>query len=151
LNDLSKDYSIRILNCYEEIETAIYTLRNDLYNQKYNDNNVIKELAEKDYKNAMVLGLEKEKHIVGLCAFYANDLVKKNAFLSMLVINKRYQNKGIGRIIICEMIEICKRTGIKEIVLYVENTNEKAIKFYEKNGFTYIERKESMCEYSLEI
>lgn len=52
----------------------------------------------------------------------------------MFAINEQFRNKGIASQLIQLLFD-------KSIILEVRESNEKAIKFYEKNGFSQIQRK----------
>ena len=49
-----------------------------------------------------------------------------------------YQRKGIGTMLLDEVISKTIDAGLKNIVLEVRSSNEKAINFYTKNGFKII-------------
>lgn len=52
-----------------------------------------------------------------------------------LAVHPSYQNKNIGSLLLKEIIRLFREMGILEIILEVRYDNEKAIKFYKKNGF----------------
>lgn len=129
------EYIITRLTSYEDIYSAIDDLRNDLYDQTYNDTERLKNLSNKYFQYANVLGIQKNGSTRGVCAFYANDSESKTAFLSMIVISRSEQGHGYGYILLNEMSKICRENGIKNICLEVNNSNIKAINFYKKNGY----------------
>jgi len=53
------------------------------------------------------------------------------------VVADRYQNKGVGSILLKETIRIAKSFGAKHLILWqgVQTTNSRAIHYYEKFGF----------------
>jgi ribosomal protein S18 acetylase RimI-like enzyme len=56
--------------------------------------------------------------------------------LDNIVIKENYQNKGYGNKLINYFIEYSKKKKYNDIILNVYSFNEKAIKMYEKLGFT---------------
>ena len=79
--------------------------------------------------------------IIAIClALYEEDLKQIN--ISVLCVKSEYQRKGIGKSILNACIDNCIKKGYNEFNLHVCVTNEKAIKLYEKIGFTKIK----MCE-----
>ena len=55
--------------------------------------------------------------------------------LTNIVIKKCYRNKGLGSILLKELIELVKETGKKEFTLEVNEKNIAAQKLYSKFGF----------------
>ena len=118
-----------------EIYDILCALSNDLFNQSINNPCILQSLAKKYAQNATVFVAYVNEEPKGLCAFYANDNVTKIAFLSMIVVAKGEQGKGIGKELICRMIKHCISNGMTQLKLEVANTNYSAIRFYEKQGF----------------
>ncbi|MFX1450437.1 MAG: GNAT family N-acetyltransferase [Promethearchaeota archaeon] len=58
-----------------------------------------------------------------------------SGLIDELIVNKKYQNKGIGQHLIQKAIEISRQLGCFEIEVSTELTNKKAIDFYKKLGF----------------
>jgi ribosomal-protein-alanine N-acetyltransferase len=52
-----------------------------------------------------------------------------------LAVHPAYQNRGVGSILLKEIIDIFRKMGVSEIILEVRTSNIKAKKFYEKHGF----------------
>ena len=52
-----------------------------------------------------------------------------------IAVEEGYQRRGIGYKLLQRIIEEAKKNNIKTISLEVDETNEKAINFYKKNGF----------------
>ncbi len=147
----NNNYELVSLNNCDDIFGAIYSLRFDLFDQRYNNVETIKELAEKYSTHANVLAIRSADTIRGICVFYDNDQNEKNAFLSMIVISKSNQGHGYGQIMLREMYRICKEAGMTSIHLDVANSNIMAIRFYEKMGY-YIEQiGESISRYMVSI
>lgn len=120
----------------QEIEAVLRSCRNDFFNQSLNNDETIAELCRKFAKFACVLVVCEGKSIAGFVAFYVNGETK-TAYISMIVIQKTYQGRGFGSVLLEQMIAECKRAGQQRIRLEVANQNEKAIGFYKKWGFAW--------------
>lgn len=94
--------------------------------------------ADKLLKNAFVWIAESGNNVVGLIVLYANDEENLVAYLSQIVVEKKFRNKGVGN----RMIEFCKecakRNKMKKLMLEVDNNNVEAIDFYYKAGFRQV-------------
>ena len=55
--------------------------------------------------------------------------------ITNIVVKKNSRNKGIGSILLEELIEIAKKQNIMSITLEVNSTNYSAVKLYTKYGF----------------
>ena len=75
---------------------------------------------------------------IGYIAFYSNDDIAYTAYVSLLAVNSKYHNQGIGHMLMQECEKIARTNGMKKIKLAVLKDNENAIRFYQKHGFTYL-------------
>lgn len=63
-------------------------------------------------------------------------------------INSLTPGKGIGNMLLGKVEETAEESGCKKLVVITTNDNQKALVFYEKNGFTItLVRKDIMEEY----
>ena len=76
---------------------------------------------------------------VGINGLLAED---KKAYIKMIVLLPRYQNKGIGRYVMSKIIERLKRQGYLSVGLYTDQCNIKAQHCYLKCGFKVIDEVE---------
>ena len=60
-------------------------------------------------------------------------------FVEDLCVDERYRSKGIGRALMDYINNLAKKEGIEYIRLNVWNFNEKALKFYQDNGYSPLE------------
>ena len=127
--------SIVIVNEESEIEELLDLFAPYFHDQSRNDAHVISILSRKYYQYGIVVKVEKEGNTVGYCAYYANDLINRIAFVSMLTVASHFQGKGIGKMLLKHVIEDCKKRGMNLIRLEVANDNYNAINFYTKMGF----------------
>lgn len=79
--------------------------------------------------------------VIGMVAFYANDYVNKISYITLIVTDIEYQNKGIAT----ELFNICeyyaKSKGMKSLNLEVWKDNLNAIAFYKNKGMHFLEKK----------
>ncbi len=76
-----------------------------------------------------------QNEIVGCAFFYANDKIKKIAFLTLIAVRKKYRNYGIGSFLLDYMISYCEKLDFETLQLYTHKLNESARAFYSKKGF----------------
>ena len=94
------------------------------------------ELLKKITDHAMVLKAENlHKDCLGYIAFYANDIQKETAYITLLAVNKSYQGKGIGKKLLAMCEDIVKDMNFHNLRLEVHKDNKHAIKFYGNCGF----------------
>lgn len=137
-----KDYKIRRVKSYNSILKNLQECSDCLFNQKYNNKECLKELSKKYSKNALFYILEIENETAGIISFYANDTIRKVGFVTMIVVKKQYQGLKLGNILIDIAISVCKLQGLFSLQLEVNGKNEKAVRFYERNGFSIHENKD---------
>lgn len=109
----------------EEIKETLETKFDDFWNY-----NILKEELSSDNSKYIVAILNKE--IIGFAGIkFALD----QADIMNVVTRKDYRNKGVGTILLNELISICKEFKVNFIFLEVNEENKPAIKLYEKVGF----------------
>jgi len=75
---------------------------------------------------------EEHNTIIG---FINYDSIYDHSELEYIYVIPEYRKKGIATMLLNKMIDNLDKDNIKNISLEVKDNNEKAIKFYEKNGF----------------
>ena len=107
----------------------------------------IKEYVLKVLKNGYILSEICDNKIVGILLMYANDYIKKEAYISLVGVDSNYRNQHIATNLLNEAIKISKTNKMEKIKLYTHKNNIKAITMYEKNGFQKInsDREHSYC------
>jgi ribosomal protein S18 acetylase RimI-like enzyme len=88
--------------------------------------------------NLAVAKCEESYEIVGVAAFYDNDVEKKFAYLSSLSVLHEYRGKGIARELMMKMIQVVVAKGFKKIRLEVHSDNTTAIALYSKFNFVTV-------------
>jgi ribosomal protein S18 acetylase RimI-like enzyme len=95
----------------------------------------VEDYVKKIAENAVVLNYYKNSNLIGFIAYYANDSSKKNAFLTMLMIDKSSRGLGLGKLLLNSSISDLSNQGFLNYKLEVLKKNTKAIKLYLSYGF----------------
>lgn len=91
------------------------------------------ELTKELYNDiAYYLVAEINGKIVAFCGAW---LVLEEAQITNIAVKESYRKKGIGKLLFKEFIKGLKEKDIDVIYLEVRESNERAIKFYEKLNF----------------
>jgi ribosomal protein S18 acetylase RimI-like enzyme len=129
------DFIIEKLVKIGEIIDAFMILKASIYDKTIFDNNNLKNYVDKIYNNGNAFVIKCDTKIIGLVAFYANDMIKKYAFITMIVIREDWQKHGFGK----KLIELVKKEsvsgGMTTLGLWVHKENLNARSFYKKIGF----------------
>ncbi|MDU5108317.1 GNAT family N-acetyltransferase [Clostridium sp.] len=134
-NETNK-YNIRLINKYEELKNVVKKF-DKLFNPNLSDRDFkVEDLIKKLDEKAMTYVVE-DRDVVGFISFYANDDVKKVAYLTLLAVLPEYQNRRIGKLLLDIFIKIAKERKMEKLCLEVHNDNIKAKDFYGKNGFNF--------------
>lgn len=99
-------------------------------------------LIEKIIKYATFYVTYWDNEICGYCAIYMNDYDSLVAYISLLVVNSKYQNRHIGKTLISKIVSRLYECNFKSVKLEVDKKNSNAIRFYLKNGFTVCDETE---------
>lgn len=75
---------------------------------------------------------------MGICGYISSYFDGRTLEILNFCIKENYQRKGIGSILLQEIINKTKEKGLQNVILEVRSSNEKAINFYNKNGFKII-------------
>ncbi|QVK20727.1 GNAT family N-acetyltransferase [Mycoplasmatota bacterium] len=130
----------------EQMGHVHYNAWIETYTGKIN-NNYLKELSVRKSvrmfqrikcKNHLVLVIDD--NIVGFIGFMKardEDLNEDYGEIPGMYILKKYHGLGYGRELLTNAVTKLKEQGFKKIVLWVLDSNNNAISFYEKFGFVF--------------
>lgn len=99
------------------------------------------DLLDKIYSKGICFYVYQQENI-GYCAFYANDLEGKNAYISLIAVKPQYQKLHIGTDILRKSFEIMRAYNMENCLLEVKKDNLKAFRFYKSNGFQMVDERE---------
>ena len=130
-----------------ELEEYILTIDKDELDQlhpEYRDKMAILDLNEvREYNGKCYLAIEENKAvglIMGTIPPYDdNDYLDykcpKRGEITELVVSSKIRSNGVGQQLMNKMEEYFKSVGCEYIIIDVFAYNEKAIKFYDKQGY----------------
>ncbi len=118
------------------IEKCVFSDR--IYREK-------KRLTKNAIKNKQVRVVIEEDKPVGFSWFKIGDLTpfgldygkwsEKYCWISFVYVLESYTNQGIGSLLYEDIMSICKRKKVKQIMLDVFTVNKKSARFHERIGF----------------
>lgn len=74
----------------------------------------------------------EESRVIGCVVLFPIDGKEQTAQLMQMAVESELQGKGIGKLLVNELLKFCKNKGIKEVVCH---SRENAVKFYLQMGF----------------
>lgn len=105
--------------------------------------------ASKLIKYGHVYVIKEGYDIVAMIGFYSNDTINNNAYLPILSTKDRARGKGYARKLVSEMIDICKKDGMKTI--FCDSINPIAISLYISLGFNEYKKEENKSYLKLKL
>lgn len=102
-----------------------------VYNKKFTS------LFIKICENAFFISIKRNDEICAYAAMYANDKINEEAYISLIAVKKKYQNKHVGTMLINRCFEYARDQGMKLVKLEVKKENYNAIRFYRNKGFVF--------------
>lgn len=95
----------------------------------------IDQYVDKIVEFATVIPYYNASFLNGFIAFYANDTLKNDAFLTILIIDRRCKGQGLGKLLLQSSIQDLQHKGFQNYRLEVSTNNKSAISLYESAGF----------------
>lgn len=99
----------------------------------------LESLSDKLLDSGIVIAAYYDDTLAGVVCGYANDTENGQAYISVLCVLPEFQGKSIAIQLVEEFIKESKAANMRKIFLYTHNTNEKAIKLYQKIGFSSVD------------
>ncbi|MBM7606105.1 RimJ/RimL family protein N-acetyltransferase [Metabacillus crassostreae] len=99
--------------------------------------NSLNEFSEKNPEGSQLVAILEDR-VVGYLGFHHPTPLKTNQHVLEIdiAVDQHYQGKGIGRKLLDELMKMAKDKNIHKLALRVLSSNEGAIDFYKKCGFT---------------
>ncbi|MEW5975174.1 MAG: ribosomal protein S18-alanine N-acetyltransferase [Acidobacteriota bacterium] len=85
------------------------------------------------YTSLLAQELGPMTRIVGFCVL---GRFVDHAELCNIVVLPEYVGKGVGSLLIEQCFAICQQSGISKLSLEVRQSNQRALRFYERHGFS---------------
>lgn len=131
------------ISTLQEIRSVVLQCADDLFDQNVNEESKLNALADKFARFAEVAVAQENDTCLGYVAYYCNNQETKTAYISIIVIKKEYQGKGVGSLLYNSVISVLKQKGFTTLKLEVAKQNTTALSFYSKKGFNVIEDRSS--------
>lgn len=103
--------------------------------------------SELDNPLACFLVAEQEGAAV---AYGGMHCVAEEAYVANIAVHPDYRGQGLGRAVICALIEEAAKRGMSTISLEVRESNVPAIRLYEQLGFVLVGKRPSFYEHPRE-
>lgn len=144
-NTLNQNEKIQLINFFKENDQYFF----DPFSKYVN----IDTYMDKIFHLADIFIMGTLDNIEGMAIAYINQ--EKIAHLQMLVVNPKYQRKGLGKRLCQEFISESKKRKMKKCVLTVDKENIIAEKMYKQIGFyesnqEHSNKKKKNMEYLIE-
>jgi ribosomal protein S18 acetylase RimI-like enzyme len=85
--------------------------------------------------------IEEDK---GFIAYYTNDFTSKKAYITMVIIDKKYRGKQIGKKLLNKVLEDLRNKGFLSVQLEVDKHNYVAYNLYSSFGFFKIDESDKI-------
>lgn len=85
------------------------------------------------------LGYKSNNELIGFISF---SVLYERAELNYIFVKPEYREGLVATLLVEEMFKLCSAKGVKSITLEVRESNEAAIKLYEKTGFSSIAKRD---------
>ena len=100
------------------------------------------ESFKKYYGDININKITKNNKTIAMCFDTDNNIISESPFITLngvffshLCVDEKERNQGLGTKLLNKIINKAKATGKDHVILLVKQSNKKAIKLYEKNGF----------------
>jgi ribosomal protein S18 acetylase RimI-like enzyme len=125
------------LETLDEVTNGFLALKESNYDAAVFEIDRFKAFMEKIYKNAFVYIYVQAESMkpIGLLALYANDKETHTGFITMIVVDKKWQKHDFGKALIEVAKNKCQKECMNKIRLCVHKMNTNARGFYKKMGF----------------
>ena len=144
LRPATKDDHDVLFELFSEIQTMHYETRPDIFKPAKRDkyfNDYFDRVLESE-NHHLIIGMDDDKPF-GYIYYVINHLPqniyrpkKQIIYINHILVKKSYQGKGFGQALINHVRDIAQKEKIKEIGLDVWVFNERAIRFFKKQGFS---------------
>ena len=108
------------------------------FSPKLSEQTTLSEYAKKLIKNGYIITAIIDNKIAGLIAGYINNELTKEAFISLVYVDKKYRRQNIASNLMRAFIDKTKEKKFKIISLECNKTNTNALSFYQKFNFQII-------------
>ena len=108
----------------------VAALERHIFSDSWTENGIRETLCQ---ENGIVLGLWKGEFLAGYVILY---YVLDEGEIARIAIDSACRRQGVAGRLLERLSKICEVKGIRRLMLEVRTSNEAAISFYKKSGFT---------------
>lgn len=104
----------------------------------------VKKVFQDQWSGDFIISVGKKHYPKDLLGIIAEEKGKRLGLLTYEVINKQIEitslnsfeeNRGVATTLIKHLIKVAKKRGIKRVFVITDNSNLRALGFYQKRGF----------------
>lgn len=144
INNLSKKFSVKKLSFDDAKDIYDLQIENPMYFEFCPPTVTIDSVVEDMkalppntiYEDKFYIGFFDDKKLIAIMDLILHYPNKETAFIGFFMMNKAYQNKGIGSDIIEDTLSYLSKEGFSYIRLGYMKGNKQSEHFWIKNGFT---------------
>lgn len=116
---------------------AVLEIENKCFKHPWERKDFLYEMNENPVSNVWVIELSNEKlNLKTVCGFCDYWNTFDSGTLCQIAVHPDIQHKQLGTAMMDEIYNDCLAKKVRTLTLEVRASNEKAINFYKKNGFT---------------
>lgn len=105
-------------------------IESEAFDQPWSVRMFIPEVAD---KNAFyIVGVEGTSEVICYAGFHK---VLDEAHITNIAVKAEYRGRGIGRLLMNQLLECAKSAGVNRVTLEVKDINERAVNMYKSFGF----------------
>ncbi len=129
------DIDKNLFNLYIEGYNMHYEKRKDIFPNQSKDQLKDSLIEMLNNPNKTILVLDNNETIVGYASLQIKHKATKSIWIDEIIVDKKYQHKGYGKILIDEIYKFAKDNDCKRVELSCWSFNSNAIEFYNKLDF----------------
>lgn len=127
--------TIKYLEAPDEDDLRMFLFDVDSYfNPALSKKAELNSYAHKILNSGHVLAAYNEEEIVGILAYYTNDLISNTAYIPIVCVRKGFEGKHIASTLVKMSVADIKNLGMEKINIHTNNPI--ALKIYKNNGFS---------------
>ena len=106
---------------------------------KLSEQTELSNYTKKLIENGFIITTKKNSKIIGLIAGYINNKLTREAYISLVYVDKEYRRQNIATNLMQKFIEKVNEEGYIKISLECNKNNLNALSFYKNFDFKIIE------------
>ncbi|HEY8463388.1 MAG TPA: ribosomal protein S18-alanine N-acetyltransferase [Bacillota bacterium] len=116
--------------CVEDLE-GVLEIENASFTTPWSRNSFLHEILE----NERAVYLVAKDKLGMVCGYVGMWVIFDEGHITNLAVHPLYRNRGIGSMLLKQLVEACREYGVRFLTLEVRRSNLVAQKLYNKHGF----------------